>query len=151
MFAGVRAYAIWLFLISELLVFCRSAKILCLVTTMPKNLNTRAIAVNETWGRRCDKLWFVTDLPYHELTYAENNIIKQLPIAPISGIKKGYEHLTMKVTFGFLFAYEYHYEQFDWFVKADDDTYLLVDNLRYFLSDKNSSEATTYGFNFKVR
>ena len=31
--------------------------------------------------------------------------------------------------------YEQHLEQYDWFMKADDDSFVMVDNLRLFLSN----------------
>ena len=74
----------------------------------------------------------------------------QLPIAPIPNIMIGYEHLTQKSNLALLFAYKHHRDDFDWFVKADDDTYLIVDHLRTFLSKQNASEPVTFGYNFKV-
>jgi len=35
-------------------------------------------------------------------------------------------------------------------LKADDDTFIFVDNLREFVSNKNSSLPVTYGYDFKV-
>ena len=34
--------------------------------------------------------------------------------------------------------------------QADDDTYVIVENLRYFLSNKNSSEPIFFGHHFKT-
>uniref|UniRef100_A0A2C9JVT7 N-acetylgalactosaminide beta-1,3-galactosyltransferase n=1 Tax=Biomphalaria glabrata TaxID=6526 RepID=A0A2C9JVT7_BIOGL len=34
--------------------------------------------------------------------------------------------------------------------KADDDTYVIVENLRYFLSDQNTSEPIYFGHHFKT-
>ena len=34
---------------------------------------------------------------------------------------------------------------FDWFLYANDDTYVVMDNLRYFLADKCADEKLMYG------
>jgi glycoprotein-N-acetylgalactosamine 3-beta-galactosyltransferase len=84
------------------------------------------------------------------MTPEQINFAQQIPIAPIKNIKAGYDHLTQKSTLAFLFAYENYFNDFDWFIKADDDTYLIIENLKAFLSEQNSSEPVTFGYNFKV-
>ena len=127
-----------------------SVRICCLILTTPKNFLDRAKAVNETWGPRCDRYFFVTELGEKNLTRAQKEIAQRLPIAPIGHIVSGYEHLTQKMTSAFLFAHEKYINDFDWFVKADDDTYLIVENLKGFLLGQNPSEPITFGYNFKV-
>jgi hypothetical protein len=39
-------------------------------------------------------------------------------------------------------------EIYDFYLKADDDTFVFVDNLRKFLSDKNRTSPVTYGWDF---
>ena len=41
--------------------------VLCLVITQPKNLRTKAVAVKNAWGRRCNKLLFISSVPDKEL------------------------------------------------------------------------------------
>ena len=125
-------------------------RILCLVLTSPKYLLTRAKAVNETWAPRCDGYFFITESLDSNTTSQLTDFAERLPIAPIKNLTSGYKHLTQKSNLAFLFAYENYFNDYDWFVKADDDTYLFVDHLRLFLSDKNTSEPVTYGYNFKV-
>ncbi|CAF3944249.1 unnamed protein product, partial [Rotaria sordida] len=126
-----------------------SPRICCLILTTPKNFLTRAKAINETWAPRCDRYVFVTEYPREEMTAEQISFTEQIPIAPIKGIVPGYEHLTQKSVLAFLYAYENYLNDFDWFIKADDDTYLIIEHLKKFLSKQNSSEPITFGYNFK--
>jgi glycoprotein-N-acetylgalactosamine 3-beta-galactosyltransferase len=45
----------------------------------------------------------------------------------------------------FKYVYKKHLNEYDWFMKADDDTYVIVENLRYFLHDKDPKSPTYYG------
>ncbi|CAF4529780.1 unnamed protein product [Rotaria sp. Silwood1] len=125
-------------------------RVLCLILTSPKYILTRAKAVHETWAPQCDRYFFITESLGNDVKSNESNFIEQLPIAPIKNITAGYDHLTQKSTLAFLFAYENYFNDFNWFVKADDDTYVIVEHLKKFLSEQNSSEPVTFGYNFKV-
>ena len=50
----------------------------------------------------------------------------------------------------FKYIYENYYDEADWFMKADDDTYVIVENLRYFLSSLNTSQLVYFGHKFKT-
>ena len=125
-------------------------RVCCLVLTKPGNFLTQARAVNRTWGPRCDGFFFITESSKQQMTPEQAKLAEDLPIAPIPNITAGYDHLTQKSTLAFLFAYEHHANNYDWFVKADDDTYLIVEHLKMFLREQNTSEPVTFGYNFKV-
>lgn len=84
-------------------------KILCIVLTHPQNHKTKAIHVKNTWGQKCNKLLFVSSKPD-----------ESLEIISYSG-PESRDALWNKTKTGFKFAYENYIDEFDWFLKADDD------------------------------
>ena len=58
--------------------------------------------------------------------------------------------LWCKTQQAFKYVYENHFDDADWFLKADDDTYVVVDNLRSFVADRDPADPVYFGFNFKV-
>ena len=57
--------------------------VLCLVMTQPKNLRTKAAAVKNTWGRRCNKLLFISSVPDKELPALGFNTTEGKPEASL--------------------------------------------------------------------
>ena len=128
-----------------------SVRICCLILTNHNGLFNRTRAVHETWGPRCDRhLFIIEDFKHDNLTSEQTHFIQQLPILSAGNISHGREHLTEKVNTALLFAHQHYLNDFDWFVKADDDTYIILDNLRAFLAKQNATEPVTFGCNFKV-
>ncbi|CAF3690758.1 unnamed protein product [Rotaria sp. Silwood1] len=125
-------------------------RVCCLILTAPQYFLTRVKAVNETWAPRCDRYFFITEYAREIMTPEQIKFAEQIPIAPIKNITPGYGHLTQKSNLAFLFAYEYYLNDFEWFVKADDDTYLIVTHLKTFLSKQNPSEPITFGYTFQI-
>lgn len=106
-------------------------KVLCFVLTHPRNHITRAIHVEKTWGRKCSKLLFVS-----------SELDDQLDIV-IFPTEESRDVLRNKTRAGFKYAYEHHIDDFDWFLMADDDSYM--ENLRLMLSQYNSSDSLLLG------
>lgn len=84
-------------------------RILCLVMTYSKNHKTKAIHVKETWGKQCNKLVFISD--HHDIELGA----VALPSS------EGRQFLWGKTKEAFIYAYNNHFDDADWFVKADDD------------------------------
>lgn len=84
-------------------------KVLCMVMTYPDNHRTKAIHVMNTWGKRCNKLLFMSSKP----DYVLNTIVLDL--------NDTRNELWTKSVLSFKHVYENHLNDFDWFLKADDD------------------------------
>ena len=109
------------------------------------NLDTKAKAINKTWTQDCDKYVFVVKPKYYDLkigmlVYDEN----YLPLLYLPHYEESYEKLTDKIYQCFVYIY-LNYDNYGWYVKADDDTFMLIDNLKSFLADKDPHLPITYG------
>ena len=65
-------------------------------------------------------------------------------------VSEGRHHLTAKSMHAFRHVYENYFDKADWFMKADDDTYVIVENLRYFLSGEDPKQPVFFGHHFKT-
>ena len=112
-------------------------RVLCWVMTKPKNHVKKARHVKATWGHRCNKILFMSSA-----------LDADLPTVKLD-VKEGRDHLWAKTKSAFTHVYKYYLHEADWFLKADDDTYVIVENLRYFLSTQNYSTPVYFGCKFK--
>jgi len=88
----------------------REVRVLCWVLTTPKYHKSRAVHIQRTWGKRCNKIYFMTSEKDDEL----ETIILTKP--------DKYEVLWGKTKEAFTYIYENKLDEADWFMKADDDT-----------------------------
>ncbi len=111
-------------------------RVLCWVMTMPENLQKKAIHVKKTWGPRCNKILYMSD--------------KEDPDFPAVGLNTtlGRDYLTGKSMRAFDYVYRHHLDDTDWFLKADDDTYVIVENLRYMLYAHSPEDPVIFGHHF---
>ncbi|XP_076469046.1 glycoprotein-N-acetylgalactosamine 3-beta-galactosyltransferase 1-like [Babylonia areolata] len=115
----------------------KRARVLCWVPSTFKQLNAKLKAVNETWITRCDgHIFFV------EGQWAEG----QRPWDVVSlDVPPGYYNLTTKVVTVLLYLHRYHLHDYDWFLKGDDDAYIVMENLRYVLDQYNARDPVYLG------
>ena len=56
-----------------------------------------------------------------------------------------YDRITEKALKTMEYIYDHLMDDFDWFVRANDDTYIIMENLRLFLANKCPDEKVIYG------
>ncbi|XP_023167542.2 glycoprotein-N-acetylgalactosamine 3-beta-galactosyltransferase 1-like [Drosophila hydei] len=112
-------------------------RILCWIMTNPSNHKKKARHVKRTWGKRCNKLIFMSSAKDEELDAVA------LPIG------EGRNNLWGKTKEAYKYIYEHHINDADWFLKADDDTYTIVENMRYMLYPYNPETPVYFGCKFK--
>ena len=105
-------------------------RIFCLISTTKPRHGERAVPVRATWARRCDGILFASDFKD-----------QFLPSEAFYN-KTGREYVSFKMFTAWRYVYDRYiannnhgdHASFQWFVKADDDTFVVVENLRKLLT-----------------
>lgn len=98
-----------------------STRVLCWIMTNPANHKKKAIHVKQTWAKRCNKALFMSSQEDSELGSVDLKVAE------------GRSALWSKTRAAFLYIYKHHLDDAEWFVKADDDTYMIMENMRYMI------------------
>ncbi|XP_069828359.1 glycoprotein-N-acetylgalactosamine 3-beta-galactosyltransferase 1-like [Dendropsophus ebraccatus] len=122
--------------ISEELV--SKVRVLCWIMTAPQNLKAKARHVKYSWARHCNITLFMSSVTG-----------KDFPTIGL-GTKEGRKQLYRKTIQAFNYIYEHYLDQADWFLKADDDTYVVMENLRLMLSNYTTDQPIYFGKLFKL-
>ncbi|XP_036389030.1 glycoprotein-N-acetylgalactosamine 3-beta-galactosyltransferase 1-A [Megalops cyprinoides] len=115
----------------------KKVRILCWVMTGPSNLQKKASHVKATWSRHCNVVVFMSSVEDRDF-----------PAVGL-GTGEGRDQLYWKTIRAFHYALEHHGDEADWFLKADDDTFVVVDNLRWMLANHTPEEPVYFGKRFK--
>ena len=157
----------------------KEVKIYCWILTTKSGVGSKAAAVNYTWAPRCNKHVFfasaygvesmpngdpVTQAPGQEKfdfdfssgvrkNYSTPNgdSFSTITLGDILFIDtpEGYQNLTEKSREIIQFIYMTELNNFDWFLKADDDTYIIMENLRFYLKPMVSSKPAYIGYHLE--
>jgi glycoprotein-N-acetylgalactosamine 3-beta-galactosyltransferase len=98
-----------------------------------------------TWAKRCDRTIFIIagPRPLRSLDRATY----PFSIAYIGDEKiEKYNQLSEKILLSLLYLYKRYSHDYDWFFKADDDTYVIVENLRHLLRRRPSNISFYHGY-----
>lgn len=103
--------------------------------TQPQHLESRTRHVRDTWGKRCNIVLYMSSKESDFPTVGLN-------------VSEGRSQLYWKTIRAFQHIHKNHLEDADWFLKADDDTFVVLENLRYSLSKHNTEEPLYFGRKF---
>ena len=111
----------------------REPRLLCWILADPLLLDRKVIHQKQTWGKRCHKLLVMSS--------------KQNDTFPTIGfnVTAGKQHMSLKVAGAWKYIHKHYLEDYDFFIKTDPDTYLVVENLLDFLKDKGTEMPHYYG------
>lgn len=112
-------------------------RILCWIMTGPKNLDSKAIHLKYSWTRHCNVALFMSS--------TTNDSFPTIGL----GTKEGRDQLYWKTIRAFQYVHKHYFDQADWFFKADDDTYVVMENLRWMLSNYTPDQPIYFGKRFK--
>jgi chondroitin sulfate synthase len=101
------------------------------VMTAARYLDTRAKAVYDTWGRRVPgKVMFFS---------SEDSYSEDVPLVALPGVDDTYP--PQKKSFMMLkHMYDHYIDQYEWFLRADDDVYVRTDRLEELLRAVDSKK-----------
>lgn len=105
-------------------------RVICWIMTSPNNHKKKARHVKATWGKRCNTLLFMSTVEGKSTIILYAFILKiiiyiffldkSLPSIALP-VKEGRNHLWGKTKEAFKYIHE-HYSDYDYVLKADDDT-----------------------------
>ena len=111
----------------------RKVRVLMAVNTMSTKLNLRARVVRDTWAQRADIALFLNS----KLNTSFPTICLEVP--------EQRNFLVAKIMHAFHFSWLNYKDDADWFVKADDDAFVIIENLRHHLTRYDPDQPLSFG------
>ncbi|XP_067649549.1 glycoprotein-N-acetylgalactosamine 3-beta-galactosyltransferase 1-like [Haliotis asinina] len=113
----------------------RRVKILCFVVIAEDKVAAQRSVYEQTWGRRCDRLLLFS-------TKATDNetVVLKIPTSRHPVEDDSYASLQ-----ALNYIYKHHLEEAHWFIRVHPMTFVVLENLRYFLKDENYNKPVYFG------
>lgn len=116
----------------------KKVRILCVITTSEKNHHLKAIHVHNTWAKHCDKVFFSSGKTDNNLDSINFDVSDE------------YDYLWGKVKMIMQFVHKHFMNDYDWVYKGDDDTFAILENMRYLLATYSPDDPIYFGHKFNT-
>ncbi len=113
-------------------------RILCWVMCDPDDLEKRVRHVKNTWAAHCDVTLYMSS--------QRNDTFPTIGLA----VPPGRSHIGIKSRAAWTFVYDHYLHEAEYFVKCDPDTFLVVHNLKAYLSRRDPHVAEMFGHRLKL-
>ena len=118
-----------------------STTVVCMILTSQGNWKTAARAIRHTWAKRCHiPLIFYSKFP----DYTSHEIYKTNGTVPLD-VPEGKEHLTDKMYAALNYSYEKYKNVADFYVKLDDDVFLVWENFMVLVREFDPNNLIYFG------
>jgi hypothetical protein len=131
----------------------RKNSIVCMIMTSDKTLDTRGMAVWKSWAKYCNITYFGCNCTKKNVVYKDyltgtKNVTNsnELPILYLE-IEEVYMKMAKKAMDLLRVSNKHFGLDNEWYLMADDDTFIFFDNLLNFIKDKEINEPLVYGYN----
>ena len=104
----------------------KGMRVMCMILTYSKKHDNNLEAVRRTWGRHCHGF-----VAFSNLTDPVSSAIA----TPVFGGER-YSNTWQKMRSLWKYTWFHYSNEFDWFLKADDDTFVIWENLMEYLGSK---------------
>ena len=94
--------------------------------------------VKNSWTRFCDKVLFLSSVSDHAFPTIGLNV------------SSGRTHVASKAKAAWKYIYSHYINHFDYFFKADPDTYAILRHMKAYLRSRNASQAEYMGHSFML-
>ena len=122
------------------------SKLFCFILISKKHFNERAKILFETWGKRCGTFRFVLQFKNkkEKENFQNENHFPIIELSPFSSFSSSfwnssfddnYLNLSEKLRQTIFHLYS-NYQNYFWYLKADDDTFIIIENLLRLLITK---------------
>jgi glycoprotein-N-acetylgalactosamine 3-beta-galactosyltransferase len=109
----------------------KAPRVTCMIFTRKQNWETRGLSVRHTWSQHCDRRRFFYS---NNSTFDPQNGLTKVNDSVALNISDGREYLWQKTMTALIYSFRNYNNDTSWFLKADDDTYILWKNLMSYIA-----------------